>query len=68
MIYVEKYGIIKSGGTLTLLDYGDQEGGGFVAYDDKGKLAVSLAAQDVKFNMELRIKSDFETKVKKLLS
>lgn len=67
MIYVEIFGRIQSGDVLKEYDYGERKPEGFVAFDEKGKLAVSLAAQDVKNKTTMRSKSTFEEEIKKLL-
>jgi hypothetical protein len=67
LIYVETFGKVKSGNKLGKLDYGEMIGVGFKAYDEKGTLAVSMAAQDVKIEAMMKSKKEFETEIKKLL-
>lgn len=67
MIYTEKYGKVQSGNKLDTRDYGEMKAGGFEYYDEQGKLAVSLAAQDVKLGTPFRSKSEFEKEIKRLL-
>jgi len=67
MIYVETYGKVQSGSVLKRTDYGEISPSGITPYDEKGTLAISLAAQDVKTNTPMRSKSDFEEQIKKLL-
>lgn len=59
MIYVETYGRLQSGATLHRNDY--------EKIDERGKLALSLAAQDAKLNTPMRSKSDFEEQIKEFL-
>lgn len=66
IIYVEKFGKIQSN-SLEDNDYGEAGPNGYVEYDERGKLAVSLAAVDVRRNVDLRTKSDFEQELKRLL-
>ncbi len=66
MIYVEKYGKVQSGNKLDKLDYGEVGPNDFVEYDERGKLAVSLAAQDVKMKVPLRSKAEFDKEIKRL--
>ncbi len=68
-IYLEIYGKIQSGTKLTKRDYGFiNSNGGFEEYDEKGMLAVSTAAQDVKTGAAIRAKNEFEEYIKNLLS
>lgn len=67
IIYVESYGKVQSGKTLDRNDFGEIVKGGLKQFDDKGKLAVSLAVQDVKLVFPMRTKKDFEEQIKKLL-
>lgn len=67
LLYVEAYGKVRSGSNLKNTDYGDITPGGIRPYDERGTLAVSLAAQDVKSDTPMRSKSDFEEQIKKLL-
>ena len=67
MLYVEKYGKVKSGNKLDRNDYGKSSIKGFVEYSNEEKLAVTLAAQDVKDEISLRSKEDLEAQIKKLL-
>ena len=65
-IYLEKYGKVQSGNKLDRSDYCEMSGGAFAEYDDERRLAVSLAAQDVKMKVPLRSKSEFEEEIKRL--
>jgi len=67
LIYVETYGKVQSGSKIKAADYGELHAEGFVEYDEKGKLGVALAAQDVKFNRIMRSKEDFEKEITNLL-
>ena len=66
IIYVECYGKVQSGVVLSKKDYGEL-GSSFTPFDEKGTLAVSLAAQDVKNGILIRSKKDFEDQIKNLL-
>jgi len=66
MIYVEKYGKIQSGGRLEAMDYGEMEADGFVEYNEEGKLAVTLASQDVKMGEPIRPRTNFVEQIKRL--
>ena len=68
-IYIENYGKVQSGTKLNRGDYGENDlVDGFKEYDEKGMLAVSIAAQDVKMGTILRSKKDFEEHLNDLLS
>ena len=67
-IYVKAYGKVQSGTKLTNADYGIPSLEGLKAYDESGKMAVSLATQDVKTGKPMRSKSEFEEELKRLLS
>ncbi len=63
-IYIEKHGKIKSGTPLQDHDYG--EIGEDEGWDEKRKLAVSLAAEDAKNRLNMRTKSEFEEEINRL--
>jgi len=68
-VYVMTYGKVKSGKLLDKSDYlyPSESVGGLAEYDEKGNIAVSLAAQDVSNNIDLRSKSDFNKELERLL-
>ena len=65
-IYVEKHGKIQSGHTLTDTDFFDTDSD--IGFDEAGKIAVSLAAQDVLNEKDLRSRSEFKKELERLLS
>jgi len=67
-IYIENYGKVQSGTKLERKDYGVASINGFQEYDEKGMLAVSMAAQDVKMGATMRTKKEFEEELAKMLS
>lgn len=62
IIYIEKFGKVQSGTKIEDKDYKR----GSVEFDERGKLAVALAALDVKRNVDLRTRSAFENELKRL--
>lgn len=67
-IYIESYGKVQSGTKLERKDYGSFDINGFLEYDEKEMAAVSLAAQDVKMNIPMKSKKEFEEKLNELFS
>ena len=67
MIYVEKYGKVKSGNKIKAGDYVDKGVKGSTPYRDEGKLAVSIAVEDCKNNKPMRTREQLEEKIKKML-
>jgi len=66
-IYVETFGKVKSGYTLEDEDYGVAAGyEDSEPYDEKLKVAISLAAQDAKGGV-MKSKPEFEKKLKEML-
>ncbi len=68
MIYVEKYGKVKSGNKIKAGDYVNIGVRGSTPYSDEGKLAVSIAVEDCKNGIPMRTKVQLEEKIKKMLS
>lgn len=66
-LYILNYGKVQSGTKLEKKDYGVNTLNGFKEFDEKGMLAVSMAAQDVKIGKPMRSKKDFEEQLNILL-
>ena len=67
-IYVESYGKVRSGKVLDQYDYGVLKNARFREHDSNGKLAVSMAVQDLKDGKPMRTRSEFDTEFKRLQS
>ena len=67
-IYVEMYGKIKSGGKVEPGDFSEFDGQKNEEYDERRKLAVSLAAEDAKNRYSMRTKSEFGEEINRLQS
>ena len=63
IIYIEKFGKIQSGAKIEDQDYKQ----GSIQFDERGTLAVALAALDVKRGVDLRTRSNFEQELKRFL-
>lgn len=66
-IYVTTYGKVRSGTKLTNSDYYYPSYNGAVPFDERERLAVSLAAQDVVDRVPMMSKKDFMTKIASML-
>jgi hypothetical protein len=66
-IYVTTYGKVRSGTKLTNSDYLYHSFNGAVAFDERERLAVSLASQDVNDRVPMMSKKDFLAKIDSLL-
>ncbi len=66
-VYCKSYGKVMSGATLTDRDYYWDVPGGAMPLEEKGKAAVSLAAQDVKTGGPMRTKPEFEEQILRLI-
>lgn len=67
-IYTRILGRVRSGAVLANTDYGTKGLNGFTPYGEREKLAVTMAAQDVKLNKPLRSRSEFEDELDRLQS
>ncbi len=60
LIYVEKYANFLFGVELNIGGCGEKKAEGSAMYDERGILAVEIAADDVRKNVPLRSRSEFE--------
>ena len=67
-IYVETYAKVKSGKVLDHNDFGEVGATAWEPYDEKGKLAVAIAAEDVDNQAEMHTKSELDKEIDRRLS
>lgn len=67
-IYVQTYGKVKSGTKITDKDFSfSNVPNGSVPFNDKQRLAVTIAIDDQKNGEELRSRSELEQEIKRLM-
>jgi hypothetical protein len=67
-IYSQTFGKVRSGTKIENKDYAFQSLNGATPYDEKQRLAVTVAVDDQKAGREMRSKTDLENEINRLLS